>query len=427
MQSQMVAKKGAHKRPILLVEDAHFFARIIQSELDKCGLFDVTTAGTLAEAQELLARSDFEPFLALVDLTLPDAQDGEVVDLAIQAGLPTIVFSARFDEQTRATILQKGIVDYVLKDSPASLSYLVELVQRIEKNMRTHVLVVDDARAQRAILKERLERYCLQVHTADCGEEGLRLLEANPQIQLLILDHGLPDISGFEALKRARRFRNFDELAIVGISATPSAELTAKFLKCGASDFVAKSCTPEELILRISQNLESLERIRELKELANKDPMTGLFNRRYLHDEIDKQHQEMAQQGLSMRYAMIDIDKFKQINDQFGHETGDKLIIAIADRIRDFLPKGAKAVRIGGDEFCVAFPDIDELTCRAFLSELRSSMPITLPGHDEQVFNSTISVGLSSGADATLSDALRTADRCLYEAKESGRNRIIAA
>ncbi|MDD7912108.1 diguanylate cyclase [Pseudovibrio exalbescens] len=419
--------KTTQMKQVLLVEDANFFARIIQSELSKAGSFEVTIARTYAEAREKIEDPNYHPFLALVDLTLPDAQDGEVVDLAVGAGLPTIVFSARFDEKTRSSILSKGIVDYVVKDSPASLSYLADLVRRIEKNQRTHVLIVEDAHTQRAILKERLERYCLQVHTACCGLEGIEVLRQNPQIQLLILDHGLPDISGFETLKKVRQFRHFHDLAIVGISATPSAELTAKFLKSGASDFVAKSCTPEELILRISQNLESLERIKELTELANKDPMTGLFNRRYLHDQIEQKHRVLAQSNKSIRYAMIDIDKFKQINDRFGHETGDQLIIAIADRIRDFLPKGAVAVRIGGDEFCVAFPELDETSCRAFLSELRTSMPITLPGHDDQLFNSTISVGLSSGNDATLSEALRSADRCLYEAKESGRNRIIAA
>ncbi|MTI17077.1 diguanylate cyclase [Rhodobacteraceae bacterium RKSG542] len=412
---------------ILLVEDASFFARIMCGELEKAGFKNVELARNFAEAKTFLETTPTRPFLALVDLTLPDAPNGEVVDLTIEAGLPTIVFSGRFDETTRGTILGKGIVDYILKDSPASLSYLGDLVKRVEKNARTRVLIADGSAAHRTVLKERLERYRLNVTTTSTSDETLKMLDRNEDIQMLILGHTLPDRDGFETLTRIRKRRGLHNLAVIGIAEGPCPELTAKYLKSGANDFMTKSCTPEELILRVSQNLDNIEHIRRLTELANRDPMTGLFNRRYLHENIEKMHDELIQNGEPIRYAMIDIDRFKQINDHFGHATGDLLIKAVANRIIDLLPEGGVAVRIGGDEFCVALPSIDAQTARFFLSELRSSLPVTVPGMDNEVLTSTISVGLSAGREATLSDGLRTADRCLYEAKESGRNRIIAA
>lgn len=161
--------------------------------------------------------------------------------------------------------------------------------------------------------------------------------------------------------------------------------------------------------------------------MAHRDPMTGLFNRRHLYNVVDKIHKDQMLAGKEMRYAMIDIDRFKQINDKFGHETGDNLIISVAHRISDLLPPRSVAIRIGGDEFCVALPDIDEPTSKQFLSELRSSMPVTDPGNDEHTFAPTISVGLSAGSEKSLASALRVADRCLYRAKKSGRNRIVTS
>lgn len=180
-------------------------------------------------------------------------------------------------------------------------------------------------------------------------------------------------------------------------------------------------------MLRVSQNLNQLDRIFELTEMAHRDPMTGLFNRRHLYNVVDQLHQDHMKAGKEMRYAMIDIDRFKQINDKFGHEAGDNLIISVAHRISDLLPKDSVAIRVGGDEFCVALPNIDEATAKQFLSELRSSMPVTEPGNDEPTFAPTISVGLSAGDDKTLASALRAADRCLYRAKKSGRNRVVTA
>lgn len=101
---------------VLLVEDASFFERVIRRQLSELHGLEVVSAATRAEAEALLARPDFKPVVALVDLTLPDAPDGEIVDVTLSANLPTIVFSGRFDEKLRHTLLNKGVVDYILKD-----------------------------------------------------------------------------------------------------------------------------------------------------------------------------------------------------------------------------------------------------------------------------------------------------------------------
>ena len=131
---------------VLLVEDTAFFERVIRRQLSELPGLTVLSAASHEEARELLARPDVNPVLALVDLTLPDAPDGEIVDLVLAADLPTIVFSGRFDERMRHTLLAKGVVDYILKENPASLTYLTSLVKRIYRNREVDALVVDDSK-----------------------------------------------------------------------------------------------------------------------------------------------------------------------------------------------------------------------------------------------------------------------------------------
>ncbi|WP_310621485.1 diguanylate cyclase domain-containing protein [Flexibacterium corallicola] len=414
-------------RKILVVEDTSFFARVIMAELNKAGFHDVDVAKTFSQAQSLVNKPDYKPFLALVDLTLPDAPNGEVVDLTVSAGLPTIVFSGRFDEDIRNTILAKGVVDYVLKDAPASLSYLSGLVRRVERNTRTRILVAAGTSAHRQILKDRLSKTCLQVETAATSAQTLEILQDDPSIRMVLLGQNFPDLNGYQTLTKIRKLYGMRELVIIGIAEGPCPELTAQFLKSGANDFLTKSSTPEELALRVAQNLDNLDHIQKLTDLANRDPMTGLFNHRYLHETIKSLHRSLHQSGKSLRYAMIDIDRFKQVNDRHGHGAGDQLITAIAHRINKLIPDGGLAVRIGGDEFCVALPETTEQDAKNFLKKLLASMPITPPENPTLFSNVTISIGLSSGEEDNLAAALRTADQCLYEAKESGRNRIVAA
>ena len=109
---------------VLLVEDTPFFERVIKRQLSTFAGLDVISVPTRADAERVIADPAITLDVALVDLTLPDAPDGEIVDVTMAARLPTIVFSGRFDERLRDTLLAKGVVDYILKDSPASLTYL---------------------------------------------------------------------------------------------------------------------------------------------------------------------------------------------------------------------------------------------------------------------------------------------------------------
>ncbi len=128
---------------ILVVEDSRAFRNYLNFQLTQAG-FEPVFAETIAQAQQILAeQSDF--LCTVLDYCLPDGQDGEIIDLVLSQNLKVIVLTAQFSNQIRDTVLSKGVIDYLLKDSPASVSYLIPLLQRLEANLHHKTMVVEDS------------------------------------------------------------------------------------------------------------------------------------------------------------------------------------------------------------------------------------------------------------------------------------------
>ncbi len=148
---------GNRRDKILLVEDMKFFATIVSQRLETDLGLEVVSAATLGQAREVLAAEGGEFFLALLDLVLPDAPEGEIVDLVAAAGVPSIIFSSRYSDEVRTIAMDKGAIDFVVKDSPSSLQYLIDTVRRVQNNRRLTALVVDDSSTTRRHIRKILE------------------------------------------------------------------------------------------------------------------------------------------------------------------------------------------------------------------------------------------------------------------------------
>ncbi|MBL6431588.1 MAG: response regulator [Alphaproteobacteria bacterium] len=179
------------------------------------------------------------------------------------------------------------MVDYILKDNASSLAYVGTLVQRVYANRNIDALVVDDCRVDLEIVARRLRpNHQLNVHTASDHGTALAMLDTIPNLRLVVLDYLMPRTDGFELLRSLRARHGMHEMAVIGLSGQAGPEIIARFLKSGANDFLPKSCTPEEFMLRISQNLDTLDRIQALADMAHRDALTGLSNRRHLFSGV---------------------------------------------------------------------------------------------------------------------------------------------
>jgi diguanylate cyclase (GGDEF)-like protein len=177
-------------------------------------------------------------------------------------------------------------------------------------------------------------------------------------------------------------------------------------------------------------SLANLQLRETLRLQALRDPMTGLFNRRFVEDWIDREVDRAEHAGETLGVMMADVDHFKEINDVYGHDAGDQLLKAIADAIRGSMRGGDVPCRYGGEEFLILIANIDAATLAARAEQLRSSVAgIRLEHHGEPIRGVTLSVGIAvyphDGKSAT--EALAAADAALYSAKRAGRDRVTSA
>lgn len=249
---------------ILVIEDSAVQSKIISRHIEGLSNFDTVSAHSMEEAREVLETMREDLLAAVVCLNLPDAPDGEAVDLVQSYDVPTIVLTATFHEDVRESLLKKAVADYVLKSSMIVLDDVVNMVTRLYKNQFIKAMVVDDSKSARNMVRKMLEMQRFSVVEAADGKEALDKLRADPEIWLVVTDYEMPVMDGFEFCAEIRRDRKKDSLAIVGISGAGEPSLTAKFLKNGANDFLTKPFEVEEFCWRVNQTVEMLEIAREL-------------------------------------------------------------------------------------------------------------------------------------------------------------------
>lgn len=407
---------------ILLVEDQRSLAQMAAKMLYERWGCHVLIAENLAQVKTIIAQNKHHFFVAVSDLNLPDAPHGEVIDVLIEANIQVVAMTGLYDEELHERIMSRGVIDYVLKDSINSYEYIVELVGRLFRNRQSRVLVVDDSESIRSVLTGMLKTQGLQVVTASNGIEGLAMLEQHRDIRLVLLDHEMPGMDGFNFLSSVRRKLPRDRLAVIGMSGTGNTRMSAQFLKLGANDYICKPFSYEELVCRVSQNLEMQESVEAMRHLAQHDYLTGLYNRRAFFEQGSRLFGESVGAGRSLAAAVMDIDFFKKINDSHGHDGGDVVLKHFSALLREHFSAQLTA-RVGGEEFFLLFTDAEKAAddCEAFRLKVAQSQI----RFNENVINFTISIGLTRHLPSSLDGMLKLADENLYHAKQTGRNRIV--
>jgi len=402
---------------VLVVEDS----RAIVSVLG----FRVDIAPSAREAITLLERHAPRYVCAILDLGLPDCEEGKIVPKVLAYGVPPLVLTGTLDEQVRREILRYPVVDYVLKNNVHDLDYVVGLIRRLSRNVQIKVLVVDDMRSSRMFVYRLLEAHRYRLLQASNGEEALRVIAGNPDLRLVITDFQMPVMDGVELTMRIRQRYSRDRLAIIGVSAQGSSALSARFLKAGANDYLTKPFLVEEFYCRVNQNMDYQERLQEIAESANRDWLTGLHNRRYLFEVGKALHANALRGNLALTAVLVDIDHFKKVNDRYGHDAGDAALVHVSRLLESEVRETDLVVRYGGEEFCILLANCAYDDCLQVVERMRQRIAGGPFRYGSQEIPLTASFGVSCTLGDRLESMLSVADQLLYRAKKEGRNRVI--
>jgi diguanylate cyclase (GGDEF)-like protein len=308
---------------------------------------------------------------------------------------------------------------------------------RITPVNSTRVLVVDDDADVRDALAEVLAANGYDAVRARSGDEALAVLERDDSIELVLLDVNMPEPDGFDILRRLKAHDRRRDIPVICVSGRTSVEDKIAGLKLGAADYLAKPFDVQELFarmarpLRVKRILERLDRARSAAEhLSLTDPVTGLPNRRDLERRLREEIDRADRTSEPLGCLMIDVDRFKVVNDEFGHSAGDAVLGEVATALQASLRSFDVVARFGGDEFVLLLPgaalegarQVGEALCDVIST-------LAIPIGTEHTIRLSISVGAVSHDPGSSEDAhalLDRADAALLAAKRTGRNRVVA-
>jgi diguanylate cyclase (GGDEF)-like protein len=290
------------------------------------------------------------------------------------------------------------------------------------------ILVVDDEKSNLMVLNRILSSE-YTIFTAKTGEDALSRISEDPP-DLILLDIVLPGIDGFEVLRRLKASPETRTIPVIVITGLQSDEDEEKGLLLGAVDYITKPFKNAIVIARVKTHIQIVRQIRMIERLGLIDPLTDIPNRRCFDDRMGIEWRRALRDGKSISFLMMDVDKFKDYNDTWGHPQGDVLLKTICRIFSSAARRpGDLAARLGGEEFGVLLPDTDLDAALKVAEEIRSRVENTrIPTADGKTETRiTISIGAASlmpSRDMLIADFIAAADRSLYTAKEAGRNRI---
>lgn len=425
---------------ILIIEDskptAHAIQKMVQQELPS---FEITIAETEQEAKEYIVKNSKNIFVVFADLNLPDTEVvGDIIDFTRKYKLKTIVLTSSENLKLRERISNKlNVIDYVIKDNLTNIQYITQLAKWIYKNSTScrEALVVDDGKLQRKVSQAILTILGFKTHEASNGREAFEMVIDNEKINLVITDLEMPELNGVELTSMLRR-RVHRPLVIIGVTDSKDQLEVIKFLKYGANDYITKPFLKEEFINRVRKDMLVLEQTVDLKKriqiimkqkaeiekLATTDSLTQIFNRFKFSSILDEYIKESSESANTFALLIFDIDKFKSINDNYGHDVGDYVLKEFATLIKTKMREQDIVARWGGEEFVMLLPKTGIAGGVGIAEKIRRA----IENHSFQhVGRVTVSIGVSRfNRGDNAEKILKRADSLLYKAKNSGRNRV---
>ena len=291
------------------------------------------------------------------------------------------------------------------------------------------ILLVDDDADTRFALSMLLAQCGWDVHTAPDGEQAYALLQEDDAPRLAIVDWMMPGLSGPALCRKLRESDKTNRTYIIMLTGRRGTDDMVRGLDSGADDFIGKPFHIDELDARIRAAQRVIDRVEQLQVQANVDQLTGVLNRGAISDVLRRALDQAAREQSSVSVILCDVDRFKSVNDAYGHLVGDAVLRGVAKRVGAGLRPYDVLGRYGGEEFLIVLPGCSLLEAFGVAERVRALLwcePIETSAGELPI---TASFGVATSPRDTrkLDELISDADQALYRAKEAGRNRVEGA
>ncbi len=447
---------------VLIVDDIAVNLKLLETHLS-AEYFVVHCASSGAEALEICANEEID--IVLLDVMMPQ-MDGFEVCRRLKANpkthhIPVIMVTALDQPADRVAGLEAGADDFLTKPFD-----VVQLIARVKSLVRLKALT-DELRARAATKQQmdleyadriidsikvdgskllildsdarhaqRLANYLSSNHQVDILNDpssiAARIVDENYELIIISME-----LEGHDPLRVCSQIRTLEQgrnLPIILVAEEKDKDKIIRALELGVNDYILRPVEVNEFTARVKTQVRRFRYAKELRDsvsttmqLAIIDELTGLYNRRYFDRHLDLMIKKALEQRRSMAVMMLDIDYFKRVNDNYGHDVGDRILIEFARRIQRNIRGADLPCRYGGEEFVVLMPDIDKNRSQIVGERVREAVEMKKfdTGNGLQI-PITVSIGISLiRENDNMQTLLKRADMALYQAKHHGRNRVV--
>jgi two-component system, cell cycle response regulator len=289
------------------------------------------------------------------------------------------------------------------------------------------ILVAEDDPFLRRMLEVLLPKWGYQPTLVEDGEKALKILQTDDAPKLAILDWLMPGMDGIQVCRSLRSSPNRRYTYLLMLTSMADKERLIEAMDAGTDDYISKPFDERELQCRLRAGRRIIELEEALRVQADRDPLTGMFNRRAILEALEHEASRSRREGKNLAVLMLDVDHFKQVNDKYGHLTGDQVLREVSRRMRHSLRDYETVGRYGGEEFLAIVCNADENVAHLVAERIRVAVSATQVITDRGSFQVTISIGAAcaKGARTNSSSMISRADVALYQAKSQGRNRSL--
>jgi two-component system cell cycle response regulator len=299
--------------------------------------------------------------------------------------------------------------------------------QTLPGTQPARILVVDDDSVAREALAMLLGDAGYDVCVAADGASALVAVQSFLP-DLVISDVSMPHLGGFGLVQSIREGAPVRDVPIILISSHGETSNRVHSFEFGADDFMPKPVDVDELLARIGRHLQRAKHQHETARLSVSDELTGMLNRRGIVNFFARAQRECADRAQPISLLLIDITKFKTINDSYGHAAGDMALCATGRALQDVVRASDRVGRIGGDEFVVILPGADAAAAARLEERLRACLPIVIPLTDHDRITIDFAVGAATGApDESLDSLTLRADRAMYAQQRASQEAYSSA
>ncbi len=450
---------------VLVVDDIMANVRLLEAKLS-AEYFDVVTAMNGVDALEAIHRS--KPDIVLLDVMMPGI-DGVEVCRRIKGNpetqhIPVVMVTALDQPEDRVRGLEAGADDFLTKPvNDLSLFCRIKSLVRLkmltdELRIRSstgdaigvvspnddqilrrpgNVFLVDPNRGSADRIKSILSEKHNVTHIEDPAQALDVIAGECAQCELVVVCFDKDVYDGLRLCSQLRSLEATRQTPLMAVVNSDEQSLLMKALDMGVNDYIMRPADRQEMLARASTQVRRWRYTEQLRAsvkasiaMAITDALTGLYNRRYLETHLSHMIEHYVNRGKVLSVLALDVDYFKAINDNHGHDAGDKVLQELADRLREHTRTVDLCCRTGGEEFIIALPNTDQATAEKIAERLRRAVASkSFNIGTASLVPVTVSLGMSTlfGIEDSMEKLLKRADGALYRAKREGRNKVVKA